>query len=58
MTGREVEQTDSSVGEYFHVLLRADTALQTQVDMVLTLIVAYNVDAVHAHSAKVVSAHL
>jgi len=39
------------------ISLRADTSLPTQVDIVLTPIVAYNVDAVRAHSAEVISAH-
>ena len=51
MVGRGVKPTDP------HVSLRTDTALRTQINLVLTPIVAYNVDAVHAHSAKVISAH-
>lgn len=34
-----------------------DTTLPTQVDIVLTPIVAYNVDVVHTRSAEVMSAH-
>ena len=37
--------------------LHTNTSLSIQVLMVLTSIVAYNVDAVRAHSAEVVSAH-
>ena len=33
-------------------------ALQIQVDMVLALVAAYNVDVMHAHSAEVISAHM
>ena len=56
MIGRGVGPA-ASVGEYFHVSLHTDKALRTQVDIVLTSIVAYNVDAVRSHSAEVISGH-
>ena len=40
------------------ISLRTDASLSTQVNLVLTPIITYNVDAIRAHSSEVVSAHL